>query len=95
MPLVPEGRPGAASDQDVDPQTKKAIMIPVLPSNPSTIAPRSWPLETVDQCEERLDFLRKIDTLERATDELREAEKASIEHRIQTMKAGPSQAQTP
>lgn len=61
-------------------------MIPVLPSNPGTITPRSWYFDTVEHCENRLDQLRKIDTLQRSTDGARETEKAQIEHRIQTLK---------
>lgn len=69
-------------------------MIPLLPSNPKTITPRDWSHETVAQCEDRLDQLRKLDTFERTTNPYREAEKSILELQIQKMNSSVAQVLT-
>lgn len=60
-------------------------MIPILPSNPTTITPRRWYLNTRADCEARLDQLRKLDTLHRNSDPQREAEKTAINLRLEEL----------
>lgn len=60
-------------------------MIPILPSNPATITPRRWDLNTRVDCEARLDQLRKFDTLHRNSDPQREAEKTAINLRLEEL----------
>lgn len=60
-------------------------MKPILPSNPGTITPQTWPTETIEDCEKRLEHLRRLDTHHRRTDAAREAEKAELELRIKLL----------
>ena len=51
-------------------------MIPILPSNPSTIS------EPIYSLEAQLERLRRFDTYERKTTPEREAKKAAIEEKL-------------
>jgi len=53
-------------------------MMPLLPSNPNTIAP------SVMDAADRLTYLRRIDTYERKTTLERELEKLKLEQQINT-----------
>ncbi len=61
-------------------------MKPILPDNPSTITPVVRRLETIGDCEDRLEQLRRLDTHTRQTDPAREDEKALLERRIAEMR---------
>lgn len=60
-------------------------MKPILPTNPGTITPKTWPVDTISGCEARLEHLRRMDTHERATSEAREAEKAQLEPKLRLL----------
>jgi hypothetical protein len=53
-------------------------VIPLLPANPNTITPVQLSLD------DRLEFLRRLDTYERTTSPERELEKVQLEQQLKT-----------
>ena len=54
----------------------------ILPVNLSTISKPIWPLKTIDDIQRRLEHLRRLDTLQRQTCCLREAEKNILNEKV-------------
>lgn len=60
------------------PYVETSNMIPLLPSNPMTITPRQFNLDDPRDRQDKLEHLRRMDTLQRSTSPDRELLKSQI-----------------